>query len=182
MPRKSSVELLDPTLKEVVDRLLREGHHTLDDIVAQVNALAGGAAVSHSGVGRYSKRMSEVGERIRQRRQIEEQWIGKLGETAPGRAGRLLTEVVRQLVWDAATDLADGEETVDPRLIRELASSVRQLQRSERESLDFDRALELELERRAKLTADSVDKVITSRGVTESTADALREALTTVAG
>ena len=66
-----------------------------------------------------------------------------------GRAGRLLVEIVRQLAWGAAADLAETDEPVDPALIRQLATSVRQLQDAERMGLAYERALEAELARRA---------------------------------
>ena len=181
MPRRSSVERLDAPLKEIVDRLLREGRHTLDDIVAHLEGLTGERPVSRSALGRYSQRMEEIGARIRRRREIEEQWIGRLGEAPRGKAGRLLIEVVRQLAWDSVTNLSDlaegeGESTVDPNLLRALSTTVWQLQRAERAELDYERALAQQIDDAER----AVEGAMKRQGISGSTADAIREALRSV--
>ena len=60
MARKSSVQKLDTRLRSAVDELLRHGRHTLDDILAHLATINGGAApVSRSALGRYAQRAEE---------------------------------------------------------------------------------------------------------------------------
>ena len=53
MPPKSTIIRLPPEIRAEVDRLIREGAATTDEIVAALREL--GAETSRSAVGRYAK-------------------------------------------------------------------------------------------------------------------------------
>ena len=71
MARKSSVQRLDVRLRSAVDELLRDGRHTLDDILAHLATINGGAApVSRSALGRYAQRAEEQMRRYREAQEV----------------------------------------------------------------------------------------------------------------
>lgn len=171
MARKSSISQLEPELRQALDGLLREGRLTQREIAERINEMAGDAVVSKSAVNRYSIRMEEVGAKLRQMREVSQQWIGELGTIPEGEVGRLLIEVVRGLAWDTATRLSEGEAPTPPKLIRELSVAVERLQRSAKSSLDFEREIrrqvaeeasevvEREARRQGGFSADTVEAI-----------------------
>ncbi len=88
---KSSVLMLEPRIKEAVDRAIREERATLDEIVAMIEQMGGEA--SRSAVGRYAKNAREKLEKFREAQQLASVWIERwpitalIGSTVPIRWG-----------------------------------------------------------------------------------------------
>ena len=56
--------------------------------------------VSKSAVNRYDLQMRDVGERLRQSREVADRWINKLGAAPQGQVGNLINEILRTLSFD----------------------------------------------------------------------------------
>ena len=65
MPRRSAIKRLDPRIREAVDKLVRDGRATIDDIVDRLEGMLGEHAPSRSSVGRYVKSTREKMARFR---------------------------------------------------------------------------------------------------------------------
>jgi hypothetical protein len=71
-----------------------------------------------------------LGSRIRQGREIADMWIGKLGNEPQGKVGALLNELVRNLAFETAISLGDGDEPPPPKALKELAEALAKLEQA----------------------------------------------------
>lgn len=134
MPKKSTIAQLPPDILATLQELLRDPRVSQLEVTAQINELLAAAGsedrVSKSSVNRYAVKMEEVGAKLRQSRDIAEMWIGKLGAAPQGQVGHLVNEIVRTLAFDCAMTLAEGEEPVPPKMLKDLAIAVERLERA----------------------------------------------------
>jgi hypothetical protein len=84
--------------------------------------------VSKSAVNRYSQRMDQIGEKMRQSRQIADMWIGKLGNQPQGKVGAMLNEFTRTMAFETALTMSEGDEPIPPKLLKELALAIKHLE------------------------------------------------------
>ena len=137
MRRPSSIELMPPDVLEAFHVLLRDPRVSQLHATQEINAVLekmGEPTLSKSAVNRYAVKMDKIGAKLTQSRAIAEMWIGKLGNEPAGSVGKLLNEVVRNLAFDAAMQLAEGDEPADPKLIKELATAIEKLERASSEN------------------------------------------------
>lgn len=163
MGRKSGIDLLGDEFRAALQALLRDPRVSQLDATLRVNTLLEEAGreerVSKSAVNRYAVRMEEVGAKLRQSREVAEMWIGKLGSAPAGQVGHLLNEVVRNLAFDTAIQLAEGEEPVEPKLIKELAIAIEKLERA---SSEGEKRAEQVLQREQARAKAKLDEMETS--------------------
>ena len=153
MGQASNVERLPREVRERIDELLRQ-KVTLDDIMAKLGEL-GVAGVSRSGLGRYKQRVEQYGEELRQRLEVANSLIEKLGEAPEGKMGRFLVEALRGLVFDlmAASGAAEDEGGIDDKTIARLARSLRDLAAAQKTDA------EVVLRLRKELAAEAQEKL-----------------------
>ncbi len=101
--RPSSINQLDPAVKEAVDKAVREGRATIDQILQLIDSMGGEA--SRSAVGRYVKNARERLEDYRQASQIAAVWVDKLGKEPEGDIGRMLLEMLRVVAFKSIGDI-----------------------------------------------------------------------------
>jgi len=87
-------------------------------------------ARSKSAVNRYALKMSEVGAKIQQSREIADMWIARFGNQPQGKVGALLNELVRNLAFETALHLSEDEEPAHPGLLKDLAQAIEKLERA----------------------------------------------------
>ncbi|HHF3237887.1 TPA: phage protein Gp27 family protein, partial [Vibrio alginolyticus] len=121
--RKSKIELLPEDIRAQLNVLIRSGDMTQKDIRDAVNqmieeaGLPDDAKLSRTGFNRYAKRMEDMGQRLRQSREVAEVWITKLGEAPTSDVGKLLQEFVRTMAFETSMRLmedADEKQEVIP--------------------------------------------------------------------
>lgn len=123
--RKSSIERLEPRIREAVDALIRDGRATIDEIVEHLQGIGG--EVSRSAVGRYKQRAEAQMVRMREAQEIAKVWVGKLQEDPQGDVGRLLSEMLKTVAFQVVGRLGeDGEET-KPADVMFLSSALRNI-------------------------------------------------------
>lgn len=86
MGRKSSISRLEPQARQYLEQLIRQGRHTLDELLADVRAKFPQADVSRSAIHRFSVPFQEMLERMHQ--QQASAAVRELGEA--GRQGRCI--------------------------------------------------------------------------------------------
>ncbi|MBF0424320.1 MAG: DUF3486 family protein [Magnetococcales bacterium] len=173
-PRPSRIEALPLPVQELVNRLLREGATTQREILAIVNKeldKLGQDPLSRSGLNRYAVRMEQVGQRLRQARGVARLWIDRLGQEPEGDVGRLLNEIVRTMAFDFATKAAEGEEPIDPQMLRALAVTVERLEQAARTSAERERVIRKDL---AEQAAGKVQETARKAGLSDETIEQIQ--------
>lgn len=132
--QQSSIDRLPGEIRERLEELLRDPAWTQLDATDEVNELMENQGLSYrlskSAVNRYFQRMEKIGGRIREGRMIADMWIAKLGNEPQGKVGMLLNEVVRNLAFETAMSLGEGDEPAPPKALKELAEAVEKLERA----------------------------------------------------
>lgn len=167
MARQSSIDLLPDPIRDALHALLRDPAVNQLEATKRVNDLLeqeqSNVRVSKSAVNRYSQRMDQIGEKMRQSRQIAEMWIGKLGNQPQGQVGKLLNEFTRTMAFETALSMSEGDEPVPPKLLKELSLSIKHLE--EAASVNEKREREIR-HQMAQEAADAVDAAAKSQGLT----------------
>lgn len=123
MARKSSVARLPREVREHIERRLREGKFTLDELIADLQAsFPGEETPSRSALGRYSQGFEIMAGRMREIELGAAALVGELGEGVGDRAGALLAQAVTTLAANAALDAHSAEKGVT---IKEVAALAR---------------------------------------------------------
>ncbi|EGU20088.1 DUF3486 family protein [Vibrio mimicus] len=183
--RKSKVELLPEEIRNTLNVFIRSGNMTQKDILEAVNqmiddaGLGDDAKLSRTGFNRYAKRMEEMGQRLRQSREVAEVWVSKLGEAPTSDVGKLLQEFVRTMAFDTSMKMmeqSDGEdgEVHSPKALAQLALVVQRVEAAAMISMKREKEIRDALleEQRQKL-----EKLESKAGVTKETLSTIREAL-----
>lgn len=186
--RKSKIELLPEEIRAQLNVLIRSGDMTQKDIRDAVNqmieeaGLPDDAKLSRTGFNRYAKRMEDMGQRLRQSREVAEVWITKLGEAPTSDVGKLLQEFVRTMAFETSMrlmeDADEKQEVIPPKALNQLALVV---QRIEQASMTSHK---VEKEIRAAYAAEAAEKteaVAKKAGLTADTVKMLKAELLGIA-
>lgn len=173
--QQSSVDRLPPDIRGRLEALLRDRAFTQLDAMAEVNELLEAQGLpfrlTKSSVNRYAQRMEAVGTKIRQGREIAKMWVAELGNEPQGEVGRLLNEVVRNLAFETATRLAEGEAAAEPKALRELGQAIKALE----EASTINERREAEIRKKAlEEAAKSLEKTAVQEGVSAETIAKIR--------
>ena len=156
MSRPSSIDRLPGEVREALNGWLRDPGITQTEATERLNALLEELGVenqvSRHAVNRYDLRMREVGQRLRESRQVAEAWVGRLGAAPQGKLGHLINEMLRTLAFDLTLKMQEGELTEEsmPAVIeqlKQLSLSVVRLERAASENVQR----EAEIRRQAAL-------------------------------
>lgn len=176
MARKSSIDLLPTEIRDALNTLLRDPAVSQLEATERLNALLEVEGkeelkVSKSAVNRYSQRMDAIGDKMRQSRQIAEMWIGKLGNQPQGQVGKLLNEFTRTMAFETALHMSEGEEPVQPKLLKELSLSIKHLE----EAASVNEKREREIRKQAaEEAADAAETVARQQGLTSEGVKAIK--------
>jgi hypothetical protein len=174
---KVSLNQLDPGIRDELDRLLRDGRFTIDQITSKLREL--GAEVSRSAVGRLKKTYEERLSRYREAQEVAGVWLAKLGEDSKGDVGLLVAEMLKLLAFQSVSEMTEGEaEVAGPKDIAYLAKALKDLQASKALAASTELAVRekmaklLEAEKRAQ--ADAAVAAAKARGMNEDDAAFVR--------
>jgi len=144
MPKRqqSSIDRLPDDIRTQLQELLRDPRVTQLDATAKINEILERDGhpdrLSKSAVNRYAVRMEEVGAKLRESREVAKMWIGQLGSEPAGEVGKLLNEMVRTLAFRAAMKASEGDDDIDPKLLKSLAISVHRLEKAASENMALE--------------------------------------------
>jgi len=185
--RPGSVERLPDDVREKLQELLRDPRVTQLDATAQINDILSAEGheerLSKSAVNRYAVRMNQVGEKLRQSREVAEMWIAKLGAQPQGQLGNLVNEMLRSMAFDLALKLQEGELTEESmpaviEMVKELSLSVTRLEKASSENVKREAEIRRqERERAAEEAAASAETAARAQGLSSEGVAALREAI-----
>ncbi|EGR0523041.1 DUF3486 family protein [Vibrio cholerae] len=187
--RKSKVELLPEDIRTTLNVFIRSGNMTQKDILEAVNqmiddaGLGDDAKLSRTGFNRYAKRMEEMGQRLRQSREVAEVWVSKLGDAPTSDVGKLLQEFVRTMAFDTSMKMmeaSEGEdgEVISPKALGQLALVVQRIETAAMSSMKREKEI------RAAYAAEAAEKteaVAKKAGLTAETVKMLKAELLGIA-
>ncbi|WP_051617137.1 DUF3486 family protein [Desulfonatronovibrio hydrogenovorans] len=178
MPRKSTVQQISPEAREELDKMVRDGRATIDQIRDRLLELEGEEAPSRSAIGRYVKSAQEQMEKYRQAQEIARTWVGKLEEEPDGDVGRLLSEMLRTVAFSTMGQMGENEKEADPKDISYLARTIKDLASADKISADRELRIRQETASRA---ADKAVKVAKKGGLSSEAVQEIRKEILGVA-
>jgi hypothetical protein len=194
----STVDLLPAGVRKQLHALLDNPRITQLQAVDQVNEIlaelrAAGdpevldpacpEKVSKSAVNRYDLQMRDIGERLRESREVADRWINKLGAAPQGQVGNLINEILRTLSFDVTLFMQTGslDEESAPAVVgmlKDLALTSMRLEKAA--NLNVER--EKEIRQQAKQeAAESVDRIAKKGGLTKATVQEIRREILGIA-
>jgi len=173
--QQSSIDRLPEDIRTQLHELLRDPRVTQMDATRRINAILAEQdheLLSKSAVNRYAVRMDKIGARIRQSREVAKMWIGRLGAEPQGEVGKLLNEMVRNLAFEATTEMLDGEAPIEPKMLKDLAIAIERLERAASENVKREEEIRKRvLEEAASIAGTSAKK----GGLSDAAADEIRK-------
>lgn len=174
MARASTIDLLPDEIRQHINAWLNDPSVSQLDATTRANALIDAindarpdedpiGHVSKSAVNRYAQRVSAIGEKMRQSRQVSEMLIGQLGNQPAGEVGKLINESIRTIVFDAVTGLAESDEPVSPGVVNKLALAAKRLE--EATTINEKREKQIRDEERAQV-AEAAEQSLRGQGLT----------------
>ncbi|HGS4460701.1 TPA: DUF3486 family protein [Vibrio metschnikovii] len=187
--RKSKINLLPDEIRNTLNAFIRSGNMTQKDILEVVNqmideaGLPDDAKLSRTGFNRYAKRMEEMGQRLRQSREVAEVWATKLGDAPESDVGKLLQEFVRTMAFETSMKMmeqAEDEEgeIISPKALGQLALVVQRIELAAMSSMKREKEI------RAAYAAEAAEKteaVAKKAGLTAETVKMLKAELLGIA-
>jgi hypothetical protein len=180
--RQSTIDRLPQAAREALNAWLRDPAITQEQATERVNDLLDELGlpehqVSRHAVNRYDLKMRDVGQRLRESRQVAEAWIAKLGAAPQGQLGHLVNEVARTLAFDVSMVLADGELDAKKipfvmKALKDLALTMQRLEHAANMGVEREREIrEASLEE----AAERIDSAAQTRGLSAEDAKFWRE-------
>ncbi|CAA0130470.1 Uncharacterised protein [Starkeya nomas] len=124
MARLSKVDRLPAELRDLIGRL-REGGHTIDEILGKLKELD--ADIGRSGLGEHLKKFDAMRERLHRSRAAAESIMSKLEEAGTDdRVARFNISSLHASVMELMAT-ADGEGGLDPKSAKLLSETMRNL-------------------------------------------------------
>ncbi len=161
--QQSSIDRLPEDVLQGLQALLRDPRVTQLEATQKINEIlerdGHPERLSKSAVNRYSKRMEDVGAKLRQSREVAKMWIGKLGAEPQGEVGKLLNEMVRTLAFEVTMGMAEGEDPIEPKMIKDMAIAIERLEKAASENTKREEEIKkVERERMKKETLKVIDQ------------------------
>lgn len=180
MGRRSRIARLEPEIKEVVDRLIREGRATIDEIKAHLEQL--GVEIPRSTLGDYRRKMTERLQKFREAQEIAGVWAQKLGEQPDSPTGQLVAEILKTVTFQTLAEMSEADSAEDratPKDLMLLAQTLNHVTGAQRKDLDY--RLKIEADNQARLAAKAkeaeaeVAAVVRSAGLSDEAAERIRQ-------
>lgn len=184
MPRKSSISRLPAPVRTELERMIREGTYTIDEMVAEIRAMGG--HVKRSAVGDFKKRMEDRLVRVREAQEVGRVWVSQLGQNPDSPMGQLVAEVLKTVAFRTITDLDDSGETVKPMDLMLLSKALKEISGAQKVDHEFRRKLReefiAEMKARASEVAGEAEKEARAAGLTDDAVALMRKHVLGVVG
>ena len=181
MPKPSTVDLIPAEIKSQLQAWLQDPRITQEEATSRANQLLELAGhperLSKSSVNRYAVKMEEVGQKLRQSREVAQMYIAQVGAAPQGQTGLLINEMLRSMAFELSLKIQDAElsdpeamsATIDQ--IKALALTMQRLEQSA--TINVKR--EAEIKRQAvEQAADKAADVAKAEGVSAETIQRIR--------
>jgi hypothetical protein len=173
--RKSSVVRAAAPIKAAIDRAVKDGTLSIDELRAWLLEQYPDAAIpSRSAIGRYRKNWEEVARDLREARGIADVYAQKMGDKQSD-IGKVTLELLGTLNYRVSQAMIrSDDESIDTKALATLARAQQYIEDAGRMSLDREARVQ-----KAALAAATkrMEKAAKQAGAGADTIDALRHAI-----
>lgn len=184
MGRKGTIARLPGEIKSEIDRLIREGTLTIDEICEEIREL--GIDVPRSTLGDYKKKMESQLKKYRAAQEVAGQWVAELGAQKDSQMGQLLAELLKTVAFQALSEVGEGEEGPKPMDVMLIAKALKDVAGAQKIDQEFRERLRMlwlqEHTERASVAAEEVAKVAKQKGLSDEDGARLRELVLGIVG
>lgn len=168
--RPSSIDRLPKEVREKIGELRSSGR-TIDEIMAKLAEL--NVDVSRTALGRHVKKLGVVADRALRSRHMAEALASKLRDAPENEVVQLNIELMHGILFEMVSGGEDGEAvTYDPKQLRELSGTLRDLTVAEKTSVErfikateaAEKAAEKRAREEAAKTLDAATKAAVAAG------------------
>jgi hypothetical protein len=175
--RPSTVDRLDPEIKDLIGKLRIDHGWTIDEILRRLREL-GQADVSRSALGRHVKSLEEIGAQLRHSREVAQALVSQVGDAREDRMADLNIELMHSMILRLVTstnDEGDGQPiTFGPEDTMFLTRSLQSLASARKTNADM--VIRVRDEVRKEAAKKAVDAAKT-KGLGPETVDFIRMAV-----
>lgn len=174
--RPSSVDRLDPQIKDMIGKLRIDQGWTIDEILERLKQLD--ANVSRSALGRHVKTLEEIGAQLRHSREVAQALVAQVGDAPEDRVADLNIELMHSMILrlvTATNDEGDGQPVIlDAEQTMFMARSLQALAGARKTNRDMI------LKEREAATKEAAKKAVDaakSQGLSGDTVEFIRKAV-----
>lgn len=174
--RPSSIDRLDPQIKDLIGKLRIDNGWTIDEIRTRLLELQ--QNVSRSALGRHVKSLEEIGAQLRHSREIAQALIAQVGDAPEDRVADLNIELMHSMILrlvTATNDEGDGQPVIlDAEQTMFMARSLQALAGARKTNRDMI------LKEREAATKEAAKKAVSaakSKGIGADTVEFIRKAV-----
>lgn len=175
--RKSTITRLPAEQRAYIERKLRDGQLTLDELIADLRAKYPGepaADVSRSALGRFDQSIEEAGREIREIEAAAGALVGELGEGFGEKSADFLTQAITVVAVKAAMRAKDNPDLCIKEA-KDLAQMARNALDTKRMNIAQRRAYKTEArEELLREQAKALDSAVKSKGMSAESAETFR--------
>ena len=153
--------MLPDSLLDAINRLIRDGRYTIDQILDHLRTIAPDSAEipSRSAIGRYKKKNEEVMACRRESVAISRVWAEDLSEDPQGDVGTLLFQLLQTVSFQELLKMSAANDGADPKKIALLAKAIRDMGETKKTKIETDTLIREEIDARAEAAQRGIDKV-----------------------
>ncbi|WP_050926362.1 DUF3486 family protein [Vibrio harveyi] len=182
--QRSKIDLLPSDIREQLNLWIRSGSMTQQDALAALRELIDEAGLpedakpSYTALNRYTRRMDEMGARVREAREVAEVWAHKLGDAPVSEVGKLLQEFVRTMAFETSAHMMESDDPIPPKALGQLALVVQRVEQAAMTSHKVEKEIRKAF---AEEMAEKTDQVAKKAGLTSETVKMLKAELLGIA-
>lgn len=126
--RPSTIDRLNPEIKELIGKLRIDFGWSIDEILAKLRELGQGE-ISRSALGRHVKSLEEIGAELRHSREVANALVQQLGSAPEEKTADLNIELMHTMVFRLLTRPTDDGQPliIDPESAQQLGRTLSSL-------------------------------------------------------
>lgn len=168
----SSIDKLDPEIRELIGKLRIDLGWTIDEILAKLREMGKGAEkVSRSALGRHVRDLADVAQQMRDTQIYAEALAKEVGAEDEGRMLSVNAQLLQANMFRLMVAEAEGEEVqLGPKEVKALSETLRNLAQTRRTEMDVIEKAEKRAAEKARIAAAAAAEEVGKRaGVSPET-------------
>ncbi len=182
--RPSSIDRLDPDIRELIGKLRIDHGWTIDEIRARLVEMGQADVPSRSALGRHIRGLAEVSQDLRETQIYAEALAKEAGSKGQGQLLDMNAQLLGANMFKLMLAEHDGEGVqLSPKEAKEFSEALRNIALTRKTELDVIEKAEARAAAKARVeAAASATKVARAKGLGKDTVEAIRHAVLGSAG